>query len=494
MDNLNRFHTRATYALVRSDYLALGIFASALLAHHLDEVDWWRFTIAFWWIDVVGYIPGALWYRTRARNGALPMPRVFTVLYDFAHTVTASLLVVIVWYALIDRFEWAMLAAPIHLCIDRGVFGNIFKTFQLSYEPLPHPEFSAFSLAFERAGDWPGTGAAQHKESANEAPLVAELVRRYSDHPSIALVFNPGTSYFTAPELEGFLAYRRRGRTLFCVGGPVGAEQAREPLLRAFLSYAKRERCRVIALQVREHDVELFHAHGFRLNQMGRSYTLRLSDFSLAGGRFMKLRNKLKQPQREGVVIRELTGNGESREALAKQLDRVSAAWLHAKGSHVKELRFLVSEADSLQREETRCFGAVRNGEVIAFITYVPCYGRFHGYVHDLTRRRPDSPPGTLEAINFKAIETFKAEGVAHLCFGFTPLVGIDDKHPSHSRVVSRLLRTMAERAAFIYPARSQEAYKQKWSPQFIEPEYLAFQGGFALTQLWSFLRLTRSI
>jgi lysylphosphatidylglycerol synthetase-like protein (DUF2156 family) len=265
-------------------------------------------------------------------------------------------------------------------------------------------------------------------------------------------------------------------------------------LLSGFLAHAKQNRCRVIALQVREADLDLFHRHGFRVNQMGCSYTLQLSDFSLGGSRFMKLRNKIKQPLKAGVTVRELTGTGEAPEALVRRLDQVSAAWLQAKGSHIKELRFLVGEMESLQREGTRCFGALRGEEIIAFVTYVPSYGRLSGFMHDLTRRTPDCPPGTLEAINCQAIETFKAEGVSHLCFGFTPLVGIADKHPSHSRVIAKLFRVMAEKAAFIYPAVSQEAYKRKWHPQFVEPEYLAFQGSFALSQLWSFLRLTRSI
>jgi len=36
--------------------------------------------------------------------------------------------------------EWAMLAAPFHLSIDRGVFGNVFKPVALPFEPVPMPE------------------------------------------------------------------------------------------------------------------------------------------------------------------------------------------------------------------------------------------------------------------------------------------------------------------------------------------------------------------
>jgi hypothetical protein len=36
--------------------------------------------------------------------------------------------------------EWAMLAVPLHLSIDRGVFGNIFKPVALPFEPVPAPD------------------------------------------------------------------------------------------------------------------------------------------------------------------------------------------------------------------------------------------------------------------------------------------------------------------------------------------------------------------
>ena len=42
---------------------------------------------------------------------------------------------VALWAYAIGGFEWAMLAVPIHLCVDRGVFGNTLKPIELSFEP-----------------------------------------------------------------------------------------------------------------------------------------------------------------------------------------------------------------------------------------------------------------------------------------------------------------------------------------------------------------------
>jgi hypothetical protein len=42
-----------------------------------------------------------------------------------------------------------------------------------------------------------------------------------------------------------------------------------------------------------------------------------------------------------------------------------------------------------------------------------------------------------------------------------------------------------------MHPTQTQLQYKLKWAPEVIRPEYIAFQDGFSLSGLWSFLRLT---
>jgi hypothetical protein len=40
-----------------------------------------------------------------------------------------------VWAVLAGGPEWAMLAVPIHLSGDRGLFGNVYKPVSLPFEP-----------------------------------------------------------------------------------------------------------------------------------------------------------------------------------------------------------------------------------------------------------------------------------------------------------------------------------------------------------------------
>jgi lysylphosphatidylglycerol synthetase-like protein (DUF2156 family) len=227
---------------------------------------------------------------------------------------------------------------------------------------------------------------------------------------------------------------------------------------------------------------------------MGLSYTLDLASFNTRGAKFMKLRNKVARASRAGIEVRELGREQALTPEIRQSFDRITWAWVRAKGRHKKLCEFLVGEIDAIQEDGTRCFLALCENRVIAFITYVPSYGRLCGLMHDLSRRQPDSPPGVMELINLTAIQRFQAEGVRHLNFGLTPFAGVADQLGSHSPLVARVVALLSRYGSVLYPASSQAAYKLKWDPQIIEPEYFAFQGRFRLDCLWQLLRLTRLI
>ena len=134
MDNLNRFHTRATWWWVRAEHLALIVVLGALVLAHAGEVAWDRFVVAFAIIDLVGYLPGAIAYR---RAGGGPIAPIYHHLYNVMHSYLVMGALVGLWALAAGAFEWAMLAVPIHLSGDRGVFGNVYKPVSLSFEPAP---------------------------------------------------------------------------------------------------------------------------------------------------------------------------------------------------------------------------------------------------------------------------------------------------------------------------------------------------------------------
>lgn len=148
MDNKNLFLTSATHWLIRLEYaMALGVCSYLFLAN-IDRVRWLPALALFAWIDLVGYLPGALAYR-RSPDGQIS--RVYHVLYNLTHSLATNAAVALLWTWIVGA-EWALLALGIHLFGDRALFGNMLKSFRVPFEPQKVPAFERFErdLAAQR--------------------------------------------------------------------------------------------------------------------------------------------------------------------------------------------------------------------------------------------------------------------------------------------------------------------------------------------------------
>jgi lysylphosphatidylglycerol synthetase-like protein (DUF2156 family) len=320
--------------------------------------------------------------------------------------------------------------------------------------------------------------------------LLAAL-REGADNPSAFLALNTGNAHFTRPESPGFIAYREAGRFLIQFGGVFAPGPAREELLRAFLAHARTARRTVVAVQLQRDDAELYARCGFTVNQVGASYAVRLPGHSLRGTRFMKLRNKISKARRSGLEVAEVPY-----EEHADEIAAIDREWLRGKGRHTREIEFLIGECGGPVQRHRRLLIGRLDGAAIGYISYAPVYGSHPGWLHDLSRRRASAPPGVMEAVNLHAMETFRDEGAQWLHFGFTPFTGLSPEHEvtGAGALTGRLMRLLAERGERVYPAASQLAYKEKWAPELVLPEYLAFHGRAGLPAVWRVLRVTRAL
>ena len=131
MDHANPFHTPTTYRLHRLEYLVGFAVTVGLLIAHFHQIRWWLFIGLFLYIDLIGYIPGAIAYR-RSLNHRID--KGYYVAYNTMHSLVTQSAVVGLWMWLVKP-EWALLAIPFHLFGDRGLFGNFLKPFGLPFEP-----------------------------------------------------------------------------------------------------------------------------------------------------------------------------------------------------------------------------------------------------------------------------------------------------------------------------------------------------------------------
>jgi Phosphatidylglycerol lysyltransferase, C-terminal len=489
VDSKNLVHSKGTYWIIRGEHLAVLALCSTLAIWNAGAVNWWRALAAFWIIDLVGYLPGAFAF---IKNRGRPINPWYHHVYNFCHTYLVTGTGVAVWAYVIGGFEWAMLAVPIHLAVDRGIFGNILKPVGLSFEPRDHSEqtvLQAIGHLGDPDGDVVGRAGPENVESRVSRNVMTEVL----GHPSGYLALTGRNEVFVSRGIPGFVAYRKQGKHLWMFGGVHAKSQYAGELLDRFLKFAAREGLRPAAIQVRQDQVDLFADRGFTVNQLGSTFAVSLAEFSMAGGPKMQLRNKIKRARNLGLKVVEI-GKDVPRDAVwFEKLAEISARWLAAKGK--KELDFMVGEVGGPDDNDRRIF-LVLNGEEkpVAFISYVPVWGNERpGYLHDLTRRIPNVPPGAMELCNAEAIERFRAEGVKYLHFGFTPFIVDDKAGHTANRLLHRTIGWLRRFGQKLYPADSQMAYKTKWGTDVVEREYVAARRISPRTVL-NLLFLTRSI
>jgi hypothetical protein len=131
MDAKNPFETPTTFRLHRAEYLVGFAVSTVLLIWHWHQVHWLVALGLFAYIDLIGYIPGAIAFR---RSKTHKISKVYYVLYNTMHSLITQAAVVALWGFFV-RWEWALLAIPWHLFGDRGVFGNFLKPFNMPFEP-----------------------------------------------------------------------------------------------------------------------------------------------------------------------------------------------------------------------------------------------------------------------------------------------------------------------------------------------------------------------
>ncbi len=154
MDSHNRFETKTTATLLRTEWLAGLVACSVLAIMHIRSIDWAVFAGFFVIIDAIGYIPGAIAYR---RSPDHQIHQGYYVAYNTMHSLVTGGAMSGIW-CLAVRPEWALMAIPIHLLGDRGLFGNTTKPFGVSFEPVTHPAFARFETAYRAPGAVPQPG------------------------------------------------------------------------------------------------------------------------------------------------------------------------------------------------------------------------------------------------------------------------------------------------------------------------------------------------
>jgi phosphatidylglycerol lysyltransferase len=276
-----------------------------------------------------------------------------------------------------------------------------------------------------------------------------------------------------------FIMYRRHGRSLVALGGPIGLEEEWSDLIREFLALADNHDCRPAFVSIKAEHIYYYLDLGLSLVKMGEAAIVPLDTFSLEGSRRSSFRKVMRRIEKEGASFEVISCKEVP--LFLKELRTISDAWLAKKNT--KEKRFFLGFFDE---DYLKYFpvGVVRKQEkIVAFANILTCAGKEELTV-DLIRYLPDEAPRDVMAYLFSHLMLWgQQEGYKAFNLGTAPLSGLDyyPPGPLWNRIGSFIFR----RAEYLYNFQGVRAYKNKFDPMW-KPRYLAFSGGLSLPRILS--------
>ncbi|HTK07992.1 MAG TPA: phosphatidylglycerol lysyltransferase domain-containing protein [Ktedonobacteraceae bacterium] len=338
-----------------------------------------------------------------------------------------------------------------------------------------------------------------------------ELIKTFGVQTMAFFALDARNMRYIAPGGEGVVNYRLIGDTAVVVGDPVAAPEARERVLKQFLSLCALKDWRMAVYQARADDLPLYRKLRLTVMKIGEEALLHPQTFLLKGAAMANVRTSSRRAEREGVFLDWYEGEP-PREVLAL-LQELSQTWLQGKGSKQNnEMGFSMGRLSELceagRRSEqiampvaqeqgaTPCLMLAvarnRGGVPCAFMSFTPIYGCLRidedgkyvrmgwGWALDLMRRVPDAPPGVMELLIVQAVERFRDAGAEIFSLG---MVGLADTRQEMSPGQQNLARLATEHIQWLETHRSLLQFKQKFQPTW-ESRYVIASSALALPKV----------
>lgn len=284
---------------------------------------------------------------------------------------------------------------------------------------------------------------------------------------------------FNSPgERDWGIAYRVVGRQALALGDPFGDPDAVTDAVAGYLALCRAKGWKPVWYQTTPDNLTIYAKAGLQAVKVGEDAQIALADFSLAGKKYVKLRNDLRRIEKAGVVLEIYGPDIPVPASCVAEMAAISAGW--RKAHRASEGWFAMGGFDPLSTlfAESRYFVArdTTTHQMLAFASFVPAFGR--GWTLDLMRRQAEALHGVMDFLIVSAATLFASEGAKLLSLGLSPLAGADDaaETPATS-AVRRFLYTRLSRA---YNFQGLHTFKGKFATYW-EPRYLVYSGSLAL-------------
>jgi phosphatidylglycerol lysyltransferase len=312
----------------------------------------------------------------------------------------------------------------------------------------------------------------------SRTPSAAELERalpivRSSPQSSANLALLGDKSMLFSESGRAFLMYALAGRSWVAMGDPVGPSDECQDLIWRFRELADQAGGWSVFYEVGPEQLAAYVDAGLALSKLGEEARVRLDDFSLEGSARAELRQAHNRARRDGLRFRIVPG--EQLPVVYPALQRISDAWLRAKGATEKGFSLGRFSFEYVRRFP--CAVVEHEGRIVAFANLWTTDAREELSV-DIMRH---CVPVTRGAMDFLLIEVMlwgRAEGYRWFNLGMAPLAGLEPHRLAP--LWHKAGRFVSRHGTEFYNFEGLRRYKQKFLPEW-RPRYLAAPGGLAM-------------
>ena len=315
----------------------------------------------------------------------------------------------------------------------------------------------AFAIAFravvERAGP-----------SEGDRERARALVRRFGSDTLAPFALRDDKSYFFSSDGCAMIAYTFVSGYALVAADPIGAPTSISRVVDEFLAYCRGRAWHVAFLAVREEDMPLYNAHGFRGVYLGDEAIIRCDSFTLDGGALKQVRSAVKRVGK-GHHFR-LIRESDASPALVGALNEIRERWR----GKAPERGFTMELGQDVRGENPDFLLAVALDEdehPVAFLRLVPCYGPHPGYSLDLMQRNPDSMNGVTEFLVANSALALGERGFKRLSMNFAAWGRLFDTSAKLSPA-QRVLKKIAEVLNPFFQIESLRDFNEKFAPEWL--------------------------
>ena len=302
------------------------------------------------------------------------------------------------------------------------------------------------------------------------------LLRRYGTSSLSYSTVAPRLSIYTHEGVEGYVAFKRSGKTLLALGDPVCAEGDVKGLVEGFIAHGSSLGARPVLFAATGRYSQQYKELGLRGLRVARDSVLDVTRFTLKGNRMMNVRRGYNRANNVGLQFMEYKPQEVRDRDLEEQCIEISKHWLKGKG--MPELDFILWRLDWDAVGDRRFFVAMTEERVEGFLAFEPVYPR--DWYMDMSRRRDDSPNGTTDFLVVNSIEAFRGEGCERLYLGMVPNLDFTDEVKDSGAFTIWVLGFISRHFDRFYPASSESFFKNKYRPVW-EDLYLYLDGPVTL-------------